>query len=78
MHVHANILVKFVLDKKILSHPDISNRFAGRLVDRSRFLDDIWGGWVGTQSEFAEFLDSVNDVGVHFGLTFTGQCGKKV
>ena len=72
----ANILVKYVLDEKILVHPTIMPM--NKLEDRSRFLDDIWGLWVDTNDAFMSFLSQVNEVGQTFGVTFTGDCGQSV
>ena len=71
----ANIHVKFVLDEKILSSIP---RSVNKLCDRSRFLDDIWGRWLGTPREFDIFLNAVNGIGKDFGVTFTGECGGEV
>ena len=72
----ANILVKYVLDEKILVHPTIMPM--NKLEDRSRFLDDIWGLCVDTNDAFMSFLSQVNEVGQTFGVTFTGDCGQSV
>ena len=72
----ANIFVKYVVDQKILPHPDVY--FLNKMSHRARFLDDIWGIWGGSQESFILFLEKVNCVGKEFGVTFTGDCGTSV
>ena len=72
----ANIHVKYVLDEKILIDERVKKR--NKLRDRSRFLDDIWGRWIGTQRTFEIFKTTINEVGRTYGITFTGECGKSV
>ena len=72
----ANIFVKYVVDQKILPHPDVY--FLNKMSHRTRFLDDIWGIWGGSQESFILFLEKVNCVGKEFGVTFTGDCGTSV
>ena len=72
----ANILVKYVIDEKILQHSNLED--CNFLSNRSRFLDDIWGTWDSTETMFSEFLVKVNEIGSLYGITFTGECGESV
>lgn len=72
----ANIYVRYHLEEKILV--DIRVAPYNQLNHRSRFLDDLWSRWCGTEEEFRTFLQLVNMVGEDFGLKFTGECGKSV
>ena len=72
----ANIFVKYVVDQKILPHPEVYN--LNKMSHRARFLDDIWGIWGGSEESFRLFLEMVNGVGKEFGVTFTGDCGTSV
>ena len=72
----ANILVKYVINEKILQHSNLEEY--NFLSNRSRFLDDIWGIWDSTETMFSEFLAKVNEIGSLYGITFTGECGISV
>ena len=73
----ANIFVYFVLQKRLLLHPDICH--LNKISTRKRFLDDVWFGWQGTSDEFSTFLAAVNQIGkTCYGITFTGGVGSSV
>ena len=57
----ANIVVFFVLTKKLLIHPEIHR--LNKISIRKRFLDDVWCGWLGTSREFSLFLAAMNRIG---------------
>ena len=69
----ANIVVYFVMEKKLLNHPDIS--FLNKLCNRKRFLDDVWFGWLGTSRQFSSFKTALNRIGRTYGITFKGDVG---
>ena len=72
----ANIVVYFVLETILLPNQQI--KALNKMQDRSRFLDDLWFGWMGTKREFALFLTALNEVGDDVGITFTGEVGTSV
>ena len=73
----ANIFVFFLVQKKLLVHPDIC--CLNKISNRKRFLDDIWFGWHGTFDQFSMFIAAVNKVGkTCYGITFTGGVGSTV
>ena len=73
----ANIVVYFVIQKKLLIHPEIQR--LNKVSSRRRFLDDLWFGWLGTSREFSLFLAALNRVGgSNFGITFKGAVGPEV
>ena len=73
----ANIFVYFILQKKLLLHPDIC--CLDKISNRKRFLDDVWFGWLGTSNEFSTFIAAINQIGkTHYGITFTGGVGSSV
>jgi hypothetical protein len=72
----ANIHVKYVIDEKLLNDRRVMK--INKLMNRSRFLDDIWGRWMGTQRTFETFKSLINEIGAQHGITFTGECGKSV
>ena len=72
----ANIVVYFVMEKKLLIHPDISR--LNKISNRRRFLDDVWFGWLGTSRQFSTFRTALNRIGSTFGITFKGDVGPAV
>ena len=73
----ANIVVYFVLTKKLLIHPEIHH--LNKISIRKRFLDDVWCGWLGTSREFSLFVAAMNRIGSQvYGITFTGAVGSTV
>ena len=73
----ANLVVYFVLTKKLLIHPDISR--LNKISCRRRFLDDLFFGWLGTSREFSMFKTALNRIGdAMYGLTFKGDVGPTV
>ena len=67
----ANIYVKWVLDRKILVHPEIKK--LNKMDKRKRFFDDIWSLWRGTIRNFDKFLKTFNQVGCEYGITLKGE-----
>ena len=72
----ANIMVKYLLDEKILPGANILP--LNRMLHRLRFLDDVWGVWQGSAGLFQDFLKEVNSIGSNYGIAFTGNCDKSV
>ena len=62
----ANIYLKWVLMKFFIKYP-IYKRFIVSLV---RFIDDLFGGWVGTLRQFTNFINVFNSFGRNFGIIF--------
>ena len=56
----ANIVVFFVLTKRLLIHPEIKH--LNKTSNRKRFLDDVWCGWLGTSREFSLFIAAMNKI----------------
>ena len=48
------------------------------MSSRSRFLDDLWFGWLGTKREFKLFKTALNNVGKDAGITFKGEVDKSI
>ena len=72
----ANLVVYFVLETILLPNPKIKG--LNRMLDRSRFLDDLWFGWGGTERQFAVFKTALNEIGSTVGITFKGEVGASV
>ena len=66
----ANIVVFFVMEKKLLIHPEI--KYLNKISNRRRFLDDVWFGWLGTSRQFSSFKAALNRIGSSYGITFKG------
>ena len=48
------------------------------MSNRSRFLDDLWFGWGGTERQFSLFKAALNEIGRNVGITFKGEVGTSV
>ena len=72
----ANVVVYFVLEKILLPHSKILP--LNMLLSRKRFLDDLFFGWTGSESEFIDFQSALNEIGTKHGITFKGSVGKSV
>ena len=72
----ANIVVFFVMEKKLLIHPEI--KYLNKISNRRRFLDDVWFGWLGTSRQFSSFKAALNRIGSSYGITFKGGVGSDV
>ena len=72
----ANIVVFFVLEKILL--PDRRISPLNKLLSRKRFLDDLFFGWSGTETEFTAFQSVLNQIGTKHGITFKGSVGTSV
>ena len=62
----ANIYMKWVLLQFFSKYP-LYKRFIVSLV---RFIDDLFGGWTGTNRNFANFINTFNSFGKEFGINF--------
>ena len=71
----ANIFVHWLLDKILLPHPRV--KAVNNILDRDRFLDDIFALWNATPRTFKVFLNTVNNIAMKYGIQFTGECSKK-
>ena len=73
----ANIAMRwFLLQFKLSSH--FSQRFVECLLFMWRFLDDIFGVWLGSAELLEEFVKSLNAFGEFYGLSFKYEYGKAV
>jgi len=72
----ANIYVKWMLDKRLLTHPSIVTK--NKLSNRKRFLDDLWFLWYGTDRQFSLFLTALNDLGAKDNFTLKGSVGDSI
>ena len=72
----ANIVVFYVLEKVLLVHPTVTRN--NKLINRLRFLDDLWFGWTGTARQFTLFKTALNKVGGEIGITFKGEVNSSV
>ena len=72
----ANIVVYFVIENILLPNPKI--RALNKMSNRSRFLDDLWFGWGGTERQFVLFKAALNEIGSNVGITFKGDVGTSV
>ena len=62
----ANIYMKWVLIKFFAKYP-LYKQF---IVSVVRFIDDLFGGWVGTLRQFTNFVSVFNSFGKDFGIIF--------
>ena len=77
--VLANIVVQWVFNN--FSATDEGIKWYKFLLLLSRFIDDVSGGWIGSRLEFDEFLTSLNNFGIDFGIFFDDgdvQFGKEI
>ena len=72
----ANIFVKWILDKYILTDTTILSK--NKIQVRRRFLDDLWMIWAGNPRQFELFKNSLNNIGRKYGITMKGECSKVV
>ena len=73
----ANIAMRYFL----LMYKDsvfFQEHFSICLILLWRFLDDIFGLWFGDEEVLKEFINSLNQFGVHYGLSFKYEFGKSV
>ena len=62
----ANIYMKWVLIKFFSKNPG----FKQLIVSLMRFIDDLFGGWIGTLRQFSSFINCFNSFGKTFGIIF--------
>ena len=62
----ANIYMKWVLIKFFSSH----STYKQYLVNWVRFIDDIFGGWIGTVRQFKQFVFVFNNFAKIYGIYF--------
>ena len=72
----ANIVVYFALENILLPNPRV--KALNKMSTRSRFLDDLWFGWTGTERQFTLFRTALNEVGKTVGITFKGEVSESV
>ena len=72
----ANIYVKWCLDFKMFCDPSVLKY--NSMNYRKRFLDDLWFLWKGPSRVFTMFLNSVNKVGVEYGIILKGEVNDMV
>ena len=76
----ANITLRYLL-LLFKRTPAYIERYDNLIPMLNRFLDDIFGAWLGTVSEFNSFVDLLNDFMSGYGLVFDKkktQIGKSV
>ena len=69
----ANIYVRWMLDKHILTDPLIAKH--NKMIYRKRFLDDIWFIWTGSERQFEKFKRIFNSLGSVNNFTVKGIIG---
>ena len=62
----ANIYMKWVLTQFFANNPI----FKQLIVSLVRFIDDLFGGWLGTTRQFANFISVFNNFGKNYGIIF--------
>ena len=62
----ANIYLKWVLIKFFLTHVN----YKQFIVCLIRFIDDVFGGWLGTYRQFKQFVSSFNLFAKDYGINF--------
>ena len=62
----ANIYMKWVL-LKFFSKNSVFKKF---IICLLRFIDDLFGGWLGTVRQFKQFVNCFNDFGIKYGIIF--------
>ena len=76
----ANITLRYLLTL-FKRTPMYIEKYIYHIPMLSRFLDDIFGAWLGTVSDFNSFVDTINDFMSNYGLVFDTkktQIGKTV
>ena len=65
----ANIYMKWVLIQFFAKHPV----YKSLVISSFRFIDDLFGGWLGTLRQFTQFVHCFNTFGSNFGISFDKQ-----
>ena len=65
----ANIYMKWVV-MKFSSTVNIAASNFSCSITLLRYIDDLFGGWLGTYRQFKHFISSFNNFGKEYGITF--------